>query len=79
MISYPNIDLFYVYECFTCIYVCAPYVPGVQEDQKIFQIPESRVTDACESLCGCWELNPGPLQEQPVLLTSESPPQFPLS
>ena len=22
-------------------------------------------------LCGCWELNPGPLEEQPVLLTTE--------
>ena len=22
------------------------------------------VTDSCEPLCGCWELNPGPVQEQ---------------
>ena len=21
------------------------------------------VTDSCELLCGCWELNPGPLEE----------------
>jgi len=21
--------------------------------------------------CGCWELNPGPLEEQPVLITTE--------
>jgi hypothetical protein len=21
--------------------------------------------------CGCWELNPGPLEEQPVLLSAE--------
>lgn len=24
-----------------------------------------------ESPCGCWEFNPGPLDEQPVLLTCE--------
>jgi hypothetical protein len=23
------------------------------------------VTDGCEPPCGCWELNPGPLEEQP--------------
>jgi hypothetical protein len=27
--------------------------------------------DGCEPPCGCWELNPGPLEEQPVLLTPE--------
>ena len=25
-----------------------------------------------ELLCGCWELNPGSLKEQPVLLIAES-------
>jgi hypothetical protein len=29
------------------------------------------ITDGCEPLCGCWELNSGPLQEQPVSLTAE--------
>ena len=29
------------------------------------------VTDSCELPYGCWELNPGPLEEQPVLLTNE--------
>jgi hypothetical protein len=28
----------------------------------------TEVTEDCEPLCGCWELNPGPLQEQLVLL-----------
>jgi len=27
--------------------------------------------DSCEPPCGCWELNPGPLEEQPVFLTTE--------
>ena len=29
------------------------------------------ITDGCKALCRCWELNSGPLEEQPVLLTSE--------
>ena len=28
------------------------------------------ITDDCEPPRGCWELNSGPLEEQPVLLTS---------
>jgi hypothetical protein len=41
-------------------------------------MPESQkrapdpITDGCESPCGCWELNSGPLEEQPVLSTFES-------
>ena len=27
--------------------------------------------DGCESPCGCWEFNSWPLEEQPVLLTTE--------
>ena len=26
--------------------------------------------DGCETQCGCWKLNFGPLEEQPVLLTA---------
>ena len=33
--------------------------------------PGTGVTSTCELPCGCWELNPGPLEEQPVLLTAE--------
>jgi hypothetical protein len=29
------------------------------------------ITDCSEPPHGCWELNSGPLEEQPVLLTSE--------
>jgi hypothetical protein len=29
------------------------------------------ITDGCEPLCGCWDLNSGPLEEQSVLLPSE--------
>jgi hypothetical protein len=37
------------------------------------------VTDSCELPCGCWELNPDPLEEQPVFLSTEpslQPPHF---
>lgn len=33
--------------------------------------PETGVIDICELPTGCWQLNPGPLGEQPVLLTAE--------
>jgi hypothetical protein len=32
--------------------------------------PETGVADGCELPCGCWELNPGPLEEQLVFLTT---------
>jgi hypothetical protein len=34
-------------------------------------MPWDEVTDRRELPCGSWELNLGPLEEQPVLLTSE--------
>jgi hypothetical protein len=35
------------------------------------------ITDGCEPPCGCWEINSGPLEEQPVLLTTEPSLQLP--
>jgi hypothetical protein len=35
------------------------------------------ITDGCESPCGCWELNSGPLEEQSVLITTELSLQSP--
>jgi hypothetical protein len=35
------------------------------------------ITDGCEPLCGCWELNSGPLEEQLVLLTTKPSLQLP--
>ena len=36
------------------------------------------ITDSCKLPCGCWELKPGPLEEQSVFLTTEpsSSPDF---
>jgi hypothetical protein len=33
--------------------------------------PGTGVTNRCDLSCGCWELNLGHLEEQPVLLTIE--------
>ena len=33
--------------------------------------PGTGVIDSCEVPCGCWELNPDPLEEQPVLQNLE--------
>ena len=48
--------------CFACMYVC------LCED---VWSPRTEVTDSCEAPSGCWELKWDPLEEQPVLLTSE--------
>ena len=33
--------------------------------------PGKRDRGGWDLLCGCWESSPGPLEEQPVLLTAE--------
>ena len=38
---------------------------------KVSDSPGTGSSDSCELPCGCWELNPGPLEEQSVLLTAE--------
>ena len=35
------------------------------------RFPAAGSSDSCELPYGCWELNPGPLEEQHVLLTTE--------
>jgi len=35
------------------------------------RFPRTGGIGSCELPCGCWELNQGPLVEQPVLLTTE--------
>lgn len=49
-----KIIVFLTYECFACIPVYAPHVCPA---------PVNIITghQSCEPLCGCWELNPGPL------------------
>ena len=51
---------------FTCICVSVHHVHTVAEED-----PLELESHGCEPPCGCWKLNPSPLQEQPVLFTSE--------
>lgn len=50
----------YLYVCTTCVQ--CPWTPEER----------TGVTESREPPCGCWELNRGPLQEQPWLLTGFS-------
>ena len=56
--------------CFLCMdgfaYISSVYcvlawcLPRTEEEVRS---PRTGVTDSCELPCGCWELNPGPLEE----------------
>ena len=54
------------------VYMCTMCVPGACRSQKSTGSPNIRVMNGCETLCGCWELTPGLLQEQQSLLSAES-------
>lgn len=60
----------YMY-CTICVYY-------LQKSEKPVGSTGNGITDGCELLCGHWESNPSPLQEQQVFLTAE-PPLKPLS
>lgn len=45
--------------CFACMYT---YV----------RVSDFGITDSCELLCGCWDLNPSPLAEQSMPLNTQS-------
>lgn len=50
-----------------CI-LCLHGVPSVRGVQKGYLIPGTGIMGhSCDLLCGCLKLNPGPLEEQPVL------------
>lgn len=55
--------LYYVYRCFTRMYVCGLYAYLVfVKARKGTGSPGSAVVDDCEPLDGHWELNLGPLK-----------------
>lgn len=54
-------NFFNMYECFVHMQFC---VPSVSVEVRL---PGTDVTGGCELPCQCWELNPSPLKEQPVL------------
>lgn len=55
-------------------YLCACHVCAycLQRSYPLgLELHTDGVTDGCEMPKGCWELDPGPLEEHPVLLTAE--------
>jgi hypothetical protein len=64
--------LFSVFEYFVYMYVYAPCACLVPERaRRQHHISGTGATESCESLCRCWNVNLGPVEEQPVLLTTE--------
>lgn len=50
---------------YACTYVytpCDAWYP--RRPEEVIRVPGTGVTKDFELSCGCWKLNPGPLQEQ---------------
>lgn len=58
----------HVYTHTTCMH-------GTCDVWKTVSYPLELELQMAESLCGCWELKPSPLEEQPALLAAEPPLQ----
>lgn len=56
----------YMYGCFAGVYTCVSHAACGGQKLGVGS-PGIVATDGCELLCGCWEQNPGPQQEQAVL------------
>lgn len=63
--------LFYVYGCFASMCVHAPHVFSAHRGQKRVGFPGTGTIDGCKLQYGCWKSNPGLLELQPVLATTE--------
>lgn len=50
------------------VYVCTTCVPGTCEPEEDTGSPRTGVKDDCKPSYGCWELDPGCLEEHLVLL-----------
>jgi hypothetical protein len=54
------------------MYVCVPQTYKYpQNPEESVRSSRTDVANSCEPAYGFWELNPGCLEEQPVLLTTE--------
>lgn len=58
--------------CVSVHHICA-WCPRRQEEAA--DSPRTGVVDDCGLSCGCWDLSPALLEEQPELLTTDSPLQ----
>ena len=66
LFCFKDLFLFYVYRCFThkSVHCC---VQDLRRPEEAVRSSGTGVTDSCGLSCGCWESNPGPLEEQLVL------------
>ena len=66
----------YVYGCcMSVLHICAW---SLWRPEDSLRSSGTEVTGNCEMPCGCWDLNPGPLEEQPMFLIT-GPSLQPLS
>lgn len=61
------------------MYDCAPVMCLVPTEARRVRSPEDGVTNGFELQYGCWESYLGPLEGQPVLLTTEPSLQLPIA
>lgn len=68
-----NVIVFIIYVLVCCLHMSVAHMCAccLQKLVENVRSPGSGVTDDCESLYGFWELNSGPLKEQPVLLIAK--------
>jgi hypothetical protein len=62
---FKNTFFFYAYGYFVCMYTCTPE-EGIGSNV-------TTTIDSCELPRGCWKLNSGPLEEQPVVFLTTEP------
>jgi len=67
ILNFICMDILHAHVC--TMYLCVPSAHGGQK--RALHPPGNAVIDSCELPFGCWELNPGLLEEQPVLLTAD--------
>jgi hypothetical protein len=75
--DYDHYNLLYLL-LYSCLSVCAclyVYYKCPQKSEEGVRSPGTRALGGCEvgAQSGCWELNPGPLRGQQILLTTEPP------
>ena len=58
--------------------VCTTFTKCPQRPEEGVRSPGTGITEGCELPRGYWELNLGPLEEQPVYLTTEPSLQLPM-
>jgi hypothetical protein len=66
-------SLFFFYFFFKKFFIYLMYVCSAAFTTACLKRASVPPRDGCEAPCGCWELNSGPLEEQPVLLAISPP------